>query len=88
MSVETPEFLGMVRRMLRAAGRRVAQGDEVELSALADLKDEVDGVIGQAVAAWRTQGRSWATIGEALGVSKQAAQQRYGRFNTTERPKS
>ncbi len=37
----------------------------------ADLRD--------AVAAARTAGRSWADIGIVLGVSKQAAQQRFGR---------
>lgn len=79
MSVETGEFLAMVRRMLRAAGRRVAEADEVELSDLAALRSDVDEVIATAVASWRSQGRSWATIGEALGISKQGAQQRYGR---------
>lgn len=86
MSVETPEFLAMVGRMLRAAGRRVAEGDEFELSELAALRDEVEGVISAAVDAWRSQGRSWATIGDALGISKQGAQQRYGRTPATERP--
>lgn len=79
MSVETPEFLAMVRRMLRAAGRRVAVADEVELADLAALRDEVEQVIATAVAGWREQGRSWATIGAALGMTKQGAQQRYSR---------
>lgn len=79
MSVETPEFLAMVRRMLRAAGRRVAEADEVELADLAGLRDEVDNVIAQAVAGWRADGRSWGTIGAALGLTRQGAQQRYGK---------
>lgn len=78
MSVETRPFLAAVRRMIRAAGRRVAEADEVELADLAALRDEVDDVIARAVASWRARGESWATIGEALGISKQGAQQRYG----------
>lgn len=78
MSVETGEFLAMVRRMLRAAGRRVAESDEVELSDLAALRDDVDQVIAAAVQGWRTRGESWAIIGAALGISKQGAQKRYG----------
>ncbi len=31
-----------------------------------------------AAAAARAEGRTWAEIGEALGISKQAAQQRFG----------
>lgn len=85
MSVETPEFLAMVRRMLRAAGRRVAEADEVELAELVRLRDEVDQVIAVAVEGWRAQGRSWATIGNALQLSKQGAQQRYGRTPSTDR---
>ncbi len=79
MSVETGEFLKMVRRMLRAAGRRVAEADKVELSDLVALQTDVEEVIQHAVDTWRKNGRSWATIGEALGLSKQGAHQRYGR---------
>ena len=81
MSVETTAFIAMLRRMLRAAGRRVAEADEVELAELADLRAELDSVIDTAVASWRARGESWATVGAALGVTKQAAQQRYGRTN-------
>lgn len=79
MPVETGDFLAMLRRMLRAAGRRVAEGDEVELADLAALRDDLEAVIVASVAAWRAQGRSWSSIGDALGISKQGAQQRYGR---------
>lgn len=79
MSVETDQFLKFARRILRAAGKRVAEADEVELADLAALRTDVDNVIADAVDTWRKQGRSWATIGEALGMTKQGAQQRYGR---------
>ncbi|WP_205879403.1 hypothetical protein [Leucobacter triazinivorans] len=84
MSVETGEFLAMLRRMLRAAGRRVAAADEVELADLAALRDDLDRVIADAVQGQRSHGRSWAMIGDGLGISKQAAQQRYGQRKTTQ----
>ncbi|MEN9621528.1 MAG: hypothetical protein RL499_1721 [Actinomycetota bacterium] len=34
--------------------------------------------LAEAVAAARTNGRSWGFIGLVLGISKQAAQQRFG----------
>ncbi|GIL34155.1 hypothetical protein LG324_13850 [Phycicoccus jejuensis] len=35
-------------------------------------------LLQQAVAAARADGRSWAAVGEVLGLSRQAAQQRFG----------
>lgn len=78
MAVETGQFLAMLRRMLRAAAKRVGEGDEPELAQLADLRAELDMAIGHAITAQRANGRSWADIGFALGISRQAAQQRYG----------
>lgn len=78
MSVETAEYLGMVRRVLRAAARRVGEADEFELAELAALRTDLDQAIAQAVAGQRSGGRSWAGIGDALGITRQAAQQRYG----------
>lgn len=37
--------------------------------------------LAEAVAAARTNGRSWGFIGLVLGISKQAAQQRFGEFS-------
>lgn len=44
------------------------------LRALADEQREVD----DAVAAARDNGRSWGEIGLVLGISRQAARERYG----------
>jgi len=45
------------------------------LRGLAEKQREVD----EAVAAARTNGRSWAEIALVLGISRQAARERYGR---------
>lgn len=82
MSVETPEFMAMLRRLLRAAGRRVAAADEhelVELVELVALRDTLEAVITEAIEGQRAAGRSWADIGRALGITRQSAHERYGR---------
>src|SRR3954449_7689596 len=42
-----------------------------------DLRQLGDSVVDRYVRAARAEQRSWSQIGEALGVSKQAAQQRF-----------
>ena len=42
------------------------------------LADEIDAAIGQAVTGLREFGYSWAEIGSRLGITRQAAQQRWG----------
>lgn len=77
--VETLEWLQMLSRMIRAAGRRVADADEHELAQLAQLQREFDAAMQAAVDGQISSGRSWAHIGNALGVTKQAAFKRFGR---------
>jgi hypothetical protein len=43
------------------------------------LATELDEAIGQTVIGLRKAGYSWAEIAARLGVSRQAAQQRWGR---------
>jgi hypothetical protein len=76
--VENDEFTAFSRRVLRAAGRRIAAGDVEALPALAGLAVELDTAIGVAVAGLRGAGYSWAEIAARLGVTRQAAQQRWG----------
>ncbi|MFI7522994.1 hypothetical protein [Micromonospora globbae] len=76
--VENNEFAAFARRIIRAHGRRVAAGDVEALRDLTALSAALDEAIGQAVIGLRAFGYSWAEIGARLGISKQAAQQRWG----------
>lgn len=75
---ETGEWLKMLRRMIAAAGRRVADADEVELGMLIELRHDLDKAIATAVTGQRSRGVSWAYIAAATGTTRQAAQQRWG----------
>src|SRR5213078_2625451 len=63
-----------------AYARRVADGDIEALRSLAALSSEVDAVTRLAVAGLKRQPYhySWQEIADRLGVSRQAAQMRYG----------
>lgn len=78
--VETPDYIGFVRRAIRAAGRRVAMGDPVELAELVEAQREMERVVRDAVRAMREHhGYSWAEIAAELNLTRQGAYQRYGR---------
>ena len=48
------------------------------IAELADQRDHVEDELTAAVQAARRANRSWSEIGAMLGVSKQAAQRKYG----------
>jgi hypothetical protein len=77
--VENGEYAAFARRVLRAYARRVADGDVESLACMIGLSAEIDTAIAQAVTGLRATGYSWAEIGARLGVTRQAAQQRWGR---------
>jgi hypothetical protein len=76
--VENDEYGAFVRRVLRAYARRVGGGDVEALVLMANLADEIDTAIAEAVKGLRGCGYSWAEIGARLGITRQAAQQRWG----------
>ena len=76
--VENDEYSAFVRRILRAYARRVGDGDIEALALMLGLADEIDTAIAEAVKGLRTYGYSWAEIGARLGITRQAAQQRWG----------
>ncbi len=76
--VENDAFDAFARRILHAYARRVATGDVEALRQLVSLTSEVDAVSRLAVAGLREFGYSWGEIADRLGVSRQAAQMRYG----------
>ncbi|WP_083459296.1 hypothetical protein [Jiangella muralis] len=62
--------------------------DTADLKAVAEAADEVavaERRVRAAVQAARANGRSWARIGLALGVSRQSAHERYGSRADTKR---
>jgi hypothetical protein len=77
--VENDEYAAFARRVLRAYARRVATGDVEALTLMLGLSAEIDDAIAQAVTGLRGFGYSWAEIGSRLGITRQAAQQRWGR---------
>jgi hypothetical protein len=78
--VEAREFGQMLSRMIRAYGRRVQDADIEDLADMLAMRDQLDDVIRSTVTEMRAKHEfSWARIGEAMGTTRQAAQQRYGR---------
>lgn len=82
--VENSDFTAFGRRVIRAAGRRIAAGDVEALPDLAALSADLDAAISDAVAGLRSAGYSWGEIASRLGVTRQAAHQRWSAPATRE----
>jgi ABC-type Na+ transport system ATPase subunit NatA len=81
-AVETPEFAAMMARMARAWSRRVAQADTYDLAEMIEFGRTFEDAIAAAIRGGREvqpEAFSWSAIGEAAGISRQAAQQRWGK---------
>lgn len=76
--IENDDFAAFARRIIRAFGRRIAKGDIDALADISFLSEQIDQAIKDSVTGLRARGYSWADIGRQLGVTKQAAQQRWG----------
>jgi hypothetical protein len=76
--VENDAYSAFLRRAIRAAGRRVAGGDVEGLADLLSLAGELDRATDATVRGLRASGYSWGEISSRLGVTRQAAQQRWG----------
>jgi hypothetical protein len=77
--VDTPDYLLMVARIMRAAAERVSDGNVEDLRALVDLQGQLDVAIVRAVRGLRDSGATWEQIGEATGTSRQAAIMKWSR---------
>ncbi len=76
--IENDEYAAFLRRVIAAYSRRVASGDIDAITDMATIATDLDRAIRQAVTGLRSQGYSWADIGTRLGITRQAAQQRWG----------
>ena len=81
--VELPEYVGMLRRTMAAAGRRGATCDPEDLALLVGLRADLEAAITAAVHGLHDQGRSYADIAAPLGVTRQAVHAQYGGTRAT-----
>jgi hypothetical protein len=87
MTVENPDYAAFARRILAAFGRRIADGDIEALTDLTNLAAALDDAIAHAITGLRGYGYSWADIADRLGITRQAAHQRWANPpNGTEPP--
>ena len=78
--VENDEYAEFARRVISAYARRVAQGDVDALPGLYRLADEVNSMLATAAVRLHDDaGYSWTDIARRIGISRQAAQQRWSR---------
>lgn len=75
---EAPDMGAFVARTLRAMVRRAAEGDQEVLAVLRNLDQVLDEATVEAARGLHDFGQSWAFIGNELGITRQAAQQRFG----------
>lgn len=76
---DTTAYLKYLRRIVRAAGRRVSEADPEDLRALIEIRHDLDEAIQLAVDGLRESGITWQSIGEATGTTRQAALMKWGR---------
>jgi hypothetical protein len=76
--VENDEYAAFLHRVIRAYSRRVAAGDIEAITLMAHTAREIDTAMRDAISGLRATGYSWADVALRLGVTRQAAQQRWG----------
>lgn len=84
--VEASELAGAVQRFLRALVRRAGEGDSEAVEALNAVHQATGQALTDGVRAWRAfqpahnaPAYSWTDVASLLGITRQAAQQRFGR---------
>lgn len=75
---ETPEVAAAAARMIRAVAVR-AETDVDALPLLTALGDQVEDQLRGTVHGARASGWSWADVSRVLGISRQAAHERFTR---------
>ncbi len=76
-AVENDEYAAFTRRVVRAYSRRIVAGDIEALASMVTLAQDVDAAIQSAVIGLRDFGYSWTDIANRLGITRQAARQRW-----------
>lgn len=73
----TEDLASGARRMIRALGPRIANGEAAELAHLVELQSVLAGVLDEAVRGLRHHGITDGEIAAELGVTRQAVSKRW-----------
>lgn len=76
---ETPDVTAATARLIMALGKRIAEEDPEDLANLLTLDRALRQAWATAIAGLRETGYSDGEIGQVLGTTKQAVQQRWPR---------
>lgn len=76
---ETSDVTAAVARLIRSLGNRIATEDPEALAHLRELQTVLRDAWATAVAGIRDSGATDSTIGDALGITRQAVEQRWPR---------
>lgn len=76
--VENDAYGEMLRRCVKVLGHRIGRGDVEHVRIGLELVDELKAAIAVGVAELHAKGESWERIGRAAGMTRQAAQKRWG----------
>lgn len=68
---------GLSRQITRTLPARLGKGDPEHLTYALGLVRKLEVAIGEAIRIMVADGRSWATIGEAAGMTRQSAHERW-----------
>jgi hypothetical protein len=85
---ENHEYFDFIERILRGARRRTGAGDLEALRRLAELHDVIEHELLAAITMLRAEPDpcSWSEIARVVGITRQAAQQRFRKAGGTRRP--
>jgi hypothetical protein len=76
---ETADVAAGVERLVKSLGRRVAQEDPESLAHLFTLNEALGDAVRLAIEGQRRSGHTDKELGQQLGVSRQAVEQRWPR---------
>lgn len=74
---ETEEYLRDLKRLVAAAGRRVADADGPELVQLMALREDLDEAIAVGIQGQKSRG-SWAYVASSLGQHRSSVFEKWG----------
>lgn len=77
-TVDNESFAKFVLSMTKRLGQRVAEADTAQLPYLQAVAAQADAALCHAVTELRANGYTWGEVGRDLGMTRQAAQQRFG----------